>query len=680
MKKILSTIILAICFSLMIPGYVSRAYETEFEKKNTKEGMDIFFKGNSNRTLSYADVEISVKDNVNGEVRKSWTVRVGETFSVSYAEFNNIYSNYTLYAQFYNDRGEKSGNITWTMGCAEACIYDLNGGQSFSSEMTVRITPGVNYIEFPMEKPLWEGHTFLGWNTKKDGTGTMYQPKDKFTFSKPRETVYAQWEDTVYTIEYKANRGDWVPPIQQKKYGQQTTISSVTPSREDYTFIGWNTKYDGTGTSYKANQVYKENADLVLYAMWAPSTYKVTFNGNGLADMTKKYNIDLTLPTTVPKADGYTFIGWKVSGKDIVYQPGDVYKENANLNLYAQWKLNVYLVDYDANEGMGAPLVQFKNHNEYVEISRVKPVRTGYEFVCWNTKKDGTGTDYKAGDRYSINSDVKLYAKWKANTYAIKYDSNGGEGAVGNQNKVYGTNLTLTTKVPTKLYYSFAGWNTKKDGTGTMYQPGGIYKQNEGCTLYAQWKYKYSTSPFADVAKDNWAFESVKYVYERSIMSGKGVNSSKKVIFAPTDNITRAETAMVIYNMAKKPTVKYQSIFSDVKAGQWYSEAVTWAYQNKIAAGYGKTFGVNDKITREQMAVMLYSYAKFQKYSITTNSKALDNFPDRNKISSWAREAMVWAVSNGIMKGDGKNLKPGSNASRAEAAAMIANFMERFVK
>ena len=235
----------------------------------------------------------------------------------------------------------------------------------------------------------------------------------------------------------------------------------------------------------------------------------------------------------------------------------------------------------------------------------------------------------------------------------------------------------LGNEEPVWTGHKFLGWNTRKDGTGIMYETGDvvIFSQPR-LVLYAQWSNVPKINPFADVSMSHWAYEAVKHIYDAKIMVGKGIDKNEKVIFAPADYITRAEAVMVLYNLEKKPEVTYQPIFSDVKKGQWYSEAVTWAYQKSITAGYGDKFGVKDKITREQFAVMLYSYAKMKKYPMGVMDNILTHYSDYKQISSWAEKGMKWAVYYSVMNGDGKNLKPRGYASRAEIAAMIDNFME----
>ena len=182
---------------------------------------------------------------------------------------------------------------------------------------------------------------------------------------------------------------------------------------------------------------------------------------------------------------------------------------------------------------------------------------------------------------------------------------------------------------------------------------------------------------FDDVDAGAWYVPAVQYAYENGIMTGKTATT-----FAPNANLTRAEFATVLYSQAGKPSVAYQSVFKDVAQGAWYTSPVLWAYDNGIVSGYANgSFGTSDKITREQLALMMYKYAQTKGYDTTSDATALNDFSDEAAISSWAREAIEWAASHGIMSGKGNGadgkpmLDPNGNATRAECAAMIRKLL-----
>lgn len=176
--------------------------------------------------------------------------------------------------------------------------------------------------------------------------------------------------------------------------------------------------------------------------------------------------------------------------------------------------------------------------------------------------------------------------------------------------------------------------------------------------------------PFVDVNSGAWYYDAVSFVYNKGIMNG--VTSTT---FEPNSTLTRGMVVTMLWRLAGEPYVSGGS-FSDVASGRYYSTAVAWAAKNGIVDGYSSTvFGVNDPVTREQFATILYRYAKYMGYSATGSS--LTGYYDANSVSSWARDAMGWAVKNGIITGSGNSrLNPTGTASRAEVAQMFMSFYE----
>ena len=176
------------------------------------------------------------------------------------------------------------------------------------------------------------------------------------------------------------------------------------------------------------------------------------------------------------------------------------------------------------------------------------------------------------------------------------------------------------------------------------------------------------TASFADVAADAWYAGAVAYVQEQGLMNGNTATE-----FAPEESLTRAMLATVVYRLAGEPPVNGSPEFTDVPAGQWYSNAIIWATQQGVVNGYGGgLFGPEDPITREQLAVMLWRYAG--------SPAAPDGelaFTDAEQVGAYAREALGWAVQTGVMNGKGGGvLDPKGLATRAQAASMLRNFLE----
>lgn len=174
---------------------------------------------------------------------------------------------------------------------------------------------------------------------------------------------------------------------------------------------------------------------------------------------------------------------------------------------------------------------------------------------------------------------------------------------------------------------------------------------------------------FVDVPDQEWYSEQVKYVSELGLMNGTSATE-----FSPDLMLSRGMMLTILYRMAGEPAVSGTG-FTDVEPGKWYTAAAAWAGQTGIAQGSGDgTLGHEDTLTREQMAVMLYRYARHQGHDVRANVALLETFTDAGQVSSWAKEAVAWAVGNGLMQGAGGKLSPSNGADRAQTAVVIARF------
>ncbi|WP_218047888.1 S-layer homology domain-containing protein, partial [Acutalibacter muris] len=174
------------------------------------------------------------------------------------------------------------------------------------------------------------------------------------------------------------------------------------------------------------------------------------------------------------------------------------------------------------------------------------------------------------------------------------------------------------------------------------------------------------TNPFTDVKEGDWYYNAVKYVNQNGLMDGTSATK-----FSPRVNLTRAQFAQILYNAEGNPDVTWTDKFSDVKEGAWYAKAVIWAAENNVLAGYANgTARPNSMVTREDLVSLLWRYAGKPAPTGTT----LD-FSDASKVSSYAKDALLWAVENKIISGRANGeLDPKGNAQRAEAAQMLMQY------
>jgi uncharacterized repeat protein (TIGR02543 family) len=191
--------------------------------------------------------------------------------------------------------------------------------------------------------------------------------------------------------------------------------------------------------------------------------------------------------------------------------------------------------------------------------------------------------------------------------------------------------------------------------------------------------------PFTDVPATKWYYSSVQYVYQKGIITGTG-----KTTFSPSGNLTRGQFAAILYRMAGRPAVTYTAKYKDVPDGKYYSAAAMWSSSDSVGVLFGDRnssgqsvgyYRPLDKITRQEMAAAMYRYAKYKGLDSTASSD-ISGYPDVSSVSSWGVAAMKWAVGNGIITGQKKSgvayLMPKGNATRAECAAIIKRFCEKF--
>lgn len=171
---------------------------------------------------------------------------------------------------------------------------------------------------------------------------------------------------------------------------------------------------------------------------------------------------------------------------------------------------------------------------------------------------------------------------------------------------------------------------------------------------------------FSDVAEDAWYADAVEYVRDNGLMSG-----TSGTTFSPNGTMTRAMLATTLYREAGSPAVSGTDTFTDTQEGAWYSAAVLWASQEGVIGGYDSgLFGTNDPVTREQIAAILWRYAG------SPVAEAGQDFADETAIASYAASAVDWARANGVMNGmDGNRFAPKSNATRAQVATILRNYL-----
>lgn len=259
------------------------------------------------------------------------------------------------------------------------------------------------------------------------------------------------------------------------------------------------------------------------------------------------------------------------------------------------------------------------------------------------------------------NASIKYHTlTWKANGGTVFCASgstcDGAYGSHGNRCKYWYCMRKYQNKIVKKVYRytKETNWQNTHDSNATSYQ--------------VRYKLK---NPYCDVAKGEWYSDVVLKASNLGLMKGDGSANT----FKPDKSISRGMVATVLYRMDNAPKVSFVAKFSDVKQGVWYCDGIIWASNNGIVSGYqNKKFAPDDNITRQDLAIMLRNYAKYKGIK-TNSSQSLTKFNDYQKVDSYAKSALAWCVENKIISGSTKNgkvyLNPKNQATRAECAKMF---------
>ena len=341
-----------------------------------------------------------------------------------------------------------------------------------------------------------------------------------------------------------------------------------------------------------------------------------------------------------------------------------------------------FIVTFDENGGTPSVGSMTTTNQKLSSLPSVS--RSNYSFDGWFTDKDG-GEKVTEATEFSKNTIV--YAHWtyiggsgggggsrkpSVTYYTLQFETNGGS-AITDMREANNTHISLTKYVPTRHGHTFIGWYSDQSLTNQISE----VSLTKNMTVYAGWRADENldivVNPFTDVSEKDWFYNDAMFVYKNGLMLG-----TSKTLFSPHGTVTRGMMATILWRMEGSLAPKDENSFTDVEAGMWYADAITWTTANGIFAGYSKDkFGPDDPVTREQLTAIFYRYADYKGYKLTVTEN-LDKFEDADKITDYAKMVMQWAVGNGLIKGKSENLlDPQGTATRAEIAAMLHRFVEK---
>ena len=338
------------------------------------------------------------------------------------------------------------------------------------------------------------GYSFGGWYETADCSGS---PVKQIPWGSTGDrTFYAKWIPDIYTVTFDVNGGTGSMADQSFAHGVPQALTPHNPQtfyRSGYGFEGWNTDPDGKGTHYDDGETITITEDLKLYARWEAGIHTVTFIANGgeghMGYEKFAYGSTRQLKPNTFTRTGYEFSGWntKADGSGTPYADGQTVNITGDLTLHAQWTPLKYTVQFDANGGTGSMPDQTFTHDEPQALNVHQFKFEGFGFDSWNTEKDGSGTKYHDGEKITVTGDMMLYAQWDADMHTVTFIANGGTGHMDAEQFPFGSAQSLTPNAFTREGFTFTGWNTEADGSGTAYADGQTVNISGDLTLYAQW-------------------------------------------------------------------------------------------------------------------------------------------------------------------------------------------------
>ena len=637
--------------------------------------------------------------------------------SVDFTEANGTYSfnmpagNVKIIASVI--KAEPPVNPTYTVGCevvGGGGTIHVNDNEAFHEGDTVNVVVTA-YPGYELDKLVYVN---LGADGEWNGTAPVTISNKQFAMPGNSVKVLATFtkveDPTVekYTIgtNVTGNGTVNVSPASTAAAGDWVTVTA-TPF-EGYKLALLNYSFDGhpwTPVKIESGVAFPMPAhNITVNAVFVPVSGEYAIN--------VKTDGGCTVSQPVSAAYGeYVTINIDMNAGHHLY---NVYLDNELVtdDVYwynGQWHYSFYMPRHDVDIYVTTTTKYFVNPVYNIDGGTVEvwvKDAGGWDSTIFADKGDWVCFKASPYSGYELGS-VSVIGRWSNQSYDVHYNKYDGcyyfkmrgesvdlsVSFVDGQHRVYVkdvSNGSLTANVnwaaegdkvyvtakPSKGYE--LTWLSVKAADGTVlkiYEALGentyyFYMPDQYVTVSGIFSVISSGLPFVDVNSGAWYYDAVSFVYNKGIMNG--VTSTT---FEPNSTITRGMVVTMLWRMAGEPYVSGGS-FSDVASGRYYSTAVAWAAKNGIVDGYSSTvFGVNDPVTREQFATILYRYAKYMGYSTTGSS--LTGYYDANSVSSWARDAMGWAVKNGIITGSGNSrLNPTGTASRAEVAQMFMSFYE----
>ena len=422
-----------------------------------------------------------------------------------YSSYTGLNTDQKATVQSTTDGSTFSANAN--AGSVSISTYKFSSATAVASSTGTTSASAARTAQVKMTATAKTGYTFVDWCNSSDKQQTTSKILT-YTCSGSTATYIARFKANQYTIQFNANGGSGTMSNQSYAYGVSKALTANAFTKTGYTFAGWNTKADGTGTSYTdtqnvSNLSSTDGGSVTLYAQWELATYNITYNNlkgathtNPATYTINSATITFTAPTSKPA--GYTFANWS---------PASIATgSTGNKTVTANWTAATSTVELNQEEATetGTASVTATYGSAMPAITKL-PIRTGYTFGGYYTGKNGGGTQYYKADgtsatTWNIEGAQTLYAKWTAIEYNITYNNLGNGVTHTNPTKYTIETETITFSEPSaRNGYTFAGW-----------YPASIEKGSTGDkTITAQWTEKPGTTVYLK-ANDMWKSDGAK--------------------------------------------------------------------------------------------------------------------------------------------------------------------------
>ena len=482
-----------------------------------------------------------------------------------------------------------------------------------------------------------EGYKEGTWDTEpKAGEAISQAVTYTYAYAEANET---DPETETFTVTFETDGGEPVPAEQTVEAGKTAEEPNETPAKSGYDFDGWfREKEAETPWDF---ETYTIEEDTVIYAGWtkgADDTFTVTFDVCGHGEAPEAYT-DVLYGSLIdepdtPTAEGWIFVAWYKDEE--LSEKWDFADDTVteDVTLFAKWRKpssGGSSTSSGSSTGGDTTYPVIVNPTVGGEVKAPTKAAQGDKVRFTVTPEDG----------YELDSITAVDGNGKAVTVKKKKKNTDGKWFF----EMPGAKVTITV-----TFKKTAAEPEPLPEQGPEPEPS-VGEAPE--------------RPFLDVPEGSWFYDAVYYCFDKGWYNGMSSDT-----FGPNLLMTRAMFVTVLYRQAGSPEVTGDSAFTDVVAGTWYYNAVLWAEQKGIIKGYENgRFGIDDPLTREQMVTILWRMA-----GEPAASADLSSFQDSEKISPWAKEAILWAVSEGIIQGKpGGILDPGGFTTRAEVAQVLMN-------